>query len=238
MKKFISVVLGIMMLIMLSACSNNNATNSTETPVGNPNDGIIGETITTPTVKPDDGGPMIEQDALGEDLCVTKDDVVFGKVLNIDGNEFKLGCKFEEFLAKIDGNCLDSDEFSAFQNDTSAEKCWVDCVIVRGEKNSTFKALVEHDEDGNMILRTVIFESTDTPLSEFCVDVMVLGVNINDGDFNDYEEKYRNVAKKLSSKNGYSLTLISYYDDYSYYFTFECNDNSEYVVTRVSISGK
>ena len=235
MKKFISVLLSLMMVIMLGVCGiNNNQTDvsNTESTVDTE---INNSNTTEPEWKPN--GPLIEQDALGDSLCVTKNNILFSKVITMNGYSFILGCNFEEWLQGVNGHYLYTEEFQIFQEDKTEKNCWVECYIENDGQKSKFEALVEYNEGGELILVSLIFDPINASVDDLCFDLKAIDVDMNNAQISAFHEDIQNVAKYVEGRDTYSISLISYYDNYSCVITMS-NLGGQYCVTRFSISGK
>lgn len=235
MRKLICLLLAGMMLLSMTACAQNQ-TSETQNPTTS-ND--VSDETHQDTPAPAPNGPVTKKEDLGENMCVTKDDVPFSKLIKMNDYEFVLGCKLDDFLAGIGGTYIDSEEFQTFRTDKNQERCWIKLSVEKDGKTSVFDAMVEYDDDGNIVLVSLVFDPEVIPVKDLCVGLEVFGVDILNATTHSFPVVLQEDMVYIEMDNTYTLLLVSYYDDYSYFVTFGYDEEfNVYKLVRISMSGK
>lgn len=225
MKKFICLLMSIMMLLSLVACGGNQEVTDVKNPTESTADEIVEETAPVKKV------PTIKEEDLKENEFVDKNDNVFSKELYINGEVVPFGTDFEQYFDSIGAKYLYSPTFQEFTQEKAKPRCLIDCFIEKDGIRYNFEATIGYNDADEIVLVSLTFGVNDTPIRDMCLDIEYMGIDMKTLAMDDVPEELKDGIKYYEDQDKYDIFMNSYYDDYSGDIDFMKDEDGTYRVS-------
>ena len=226
MKKFICLLMSIMMLLSLVACGSNQEV----TDVKNPTESTTTNEVVEETA-PVKKVPTIKEEDLKENEFVDKNDIIFSRELYVDGKLVPFGGNFEEFLDSIGATFTYSYDYQLFTQEREKPRCVVDCHVEKDGVRYEFDATIAYNDADEIVLVSLTFNDNDTPIRDLCFDVEYMGMDIKTITLDNIPENLKDGVKFYDGQDKYDIYILSYYDNYSGDIDFANNGDGTYRVS-------
>lgn len=178
---------------------------------------------------------------LKENECISKDGIIFPKTMKLNGYEFMLRSKFEDFLTGTKSTIVNKNDYDAYVADvTRTGVLEVELTLPADEGRTEFEVGIRRDKDtGEILLRSINIMTDikwitqDKKITEydthFPCGFEFLGVDIDKNRLSDLDEKYRSDQSDYFTKDDakhFDMRLYTARDDW-YEYTVSASTLSE-----------